>query len=870
MEKNNKKRFQKMMVAVCCSCLTVSTVQLVSAEGTDWTFWQSYYTQQSAYDAYNDVSNSIIFDDGSSLSTIIDNGQGYFGSYLKDMDQDGVDELIAVGSWYEGGGKDAAKMEVWIYDYENGQIIGTKAYELYYAGSDLAVMQTASREVTAMIHEKSDGSNYVMVLEKGRRVGSDIDYISSSVIEYDGPGQIKEMVNISSAYKEYEEENLFEGYTEEKAVFGLNDLRSETKGDLLIADLKRENQSSEATIRTEYKSLSSVAEGYSTLSDAEGYQPAIVSNATESGESTEVISKAYNLQAINEVKECYDWSKPYLELLKGDNSFSYRMIANYYEEHKFVNFLTNISASILGKNISEDEYIEMLSEITEMNQYAIAEQIEKYGSYNTTSDIVDFIFDAADVVFDVADLGELLNCSSETSKMIYNTLKYGEKVGSKSKEWNEMTEDLQKYCQAFIENYTSSIQFLTAVSKNSNVKNLKSAAKKLILANDSIYRKAYYVIKKADKNIRGFSSSTFVNDIMTPASEMAMESTSDEKTKKIFKNIATIGENISTFNTVFNLMMFVGNYTFGTSDTFEYLQKIKAIDEIASCVIGEIDNIDVDSYADGVEQYKAIIDQCLWYRWLITINGRGESYACTMLTDENNGLVDIDDLIAMFKGEITIKDKYDLQLNTLSRFDSDYLQPIFDVDVFASNKSNESENMASSIESNETENADAVNKYLEFVKQYEGEAFYSIENIKEGKRPILLMTFLTEDAWDYEFIDDENVHSSTCEIYDYINGDIVKVGSLISFAGYLSLYEKADNFYIATRSNAHSYCFNCIKNNAIYTYGYNTNNIVEDTVEYKENSEYYNYAYGTANYDNAIRQYSEVECISFKNNRAIK
>lgn len=69
------------------------------------------------------------------------------------MDQDGVDELVTVGSWYEGGGMDAAKMEVWIYDYENGQITGTMAYQLYYAGSDSAVMQTTYREATALIHD---------------------------------------------------------------------------------------------------------------------------------------------------------------------------------------------------------------------------------------------------------------------------------------------------------------------------------------------------------------------------------------------------------------------------------------------------------------------------------------------------------------------------------------------------------------------------------------------------------------------------------------------------------------------------------------------------------------------------------------------
>ena len=289
MQKSRKKVIHEAFSGIICGCMAVILAQPVAAQEADWNFWQSYYAQQSAAGVHNDVSNGIIFDDGSSLSTIIDNGQGYFGSYVKDMDQDGMDELVTVGSWYEGGGRDVAKIEVWIYDYENGQVTGTMAYQLYYAGSDSAVMQTSVREATALIHEKADGSNYVMVLEEGRRAGANADYVSSSVIEYDGPGQIKELVNVSSAGKETSEDSLFKGYKEEKAVLGLNDLRSETGGDLLLGTLKRENQNSgTSTIRTEYKSLSSVAGGYSTLSDAQRYTQATAPSANANQNTSEV------------------------------------------------------------------------------------------------------------------------------------------------------------------------------------------------------------------------------------------------------------------------------------------------------------------------------------------------------------------------------------------------------------------------------------------------------------------------------------------------------------------------------------------------------------------------------------------------------
>lgn len=98
----------------------------------------------------------------------------------------------------------------------------------------------------------------------------------------------------------------------------------------------------------------------------------------------------------------------------------------------------------------------------------------------------------------------------------------------------------------------------------------------------------------------------------------------------------------------------------------------------------------------------------------------------------------------------------------------------------------------------------------------------------------------------------------------YIDGEIVQMGSIFSLSGYLSLYTKDTEDYIATRINTHSVYFTCIKNDKLYTYGYNTNNIIEDTVDYEEDGEYYDYAYGTRNYDDAIGEYSEVGEIVFK------
>lgn len=59
----------------------------------------------------------------------------------------------------------------------------------------------------------------------------------------------------------------------------------------------------------------------------------------------------YSSEALKKVDTLYDWGEPFLNILKNKDAFSYRMIADYYKHHKFVNSLTNMAAFILKESI---------------------------------------------------------------------------------------------------------------------------------------------------------------------------------------------------------------------------------------------------------------------------------------------------------------------------------------------------------------------------------------------------------------------------------------------------------------------------------------------------------------------------------------
>ena len=77
----------------------------------------------------------------------------------------------------------------------------------------------------------------------------------------------------------------------------------------------------------------------------------------------------------------------------------------------------------------------------------------------------------------------------------------------------------------------------------------------------------------------------------------------------------------------------------------------------------------------------------------------------------------------------------------------------------------------------------------------------------------MLMASSFENEEEYEAIDDKNIHSKRCDVYDCVNGEIVQVGSIFSLSGYLSLYTKATEEYIATRMR------NIIINTVLIQYG---------------------------------------------------
>lgn len=139
----------------------------------------------------------------------------------------------------------------------------------------------------------------------------------------------------------------------------------------------------------------------------------------------------YNSEALEEVQELYNHNETFLEILKKKEAFSYRMIADYYEKNKFMNWATNHAACILGADISEDDYVEILSEIMMMNQHEISEQIEEQGKYNTTRGIMDFLNDALDIATDMDGISILFNIDDAKSEFICNSLENGKSFGVK-------------------------------------------------------------------------------------------------------------------------------------------------------------------------------------------------------------------------------------------------------------------------------------------------------------------------------------------------------------------------------------------------------------------------------------------------------
>lgn len=144
------------------------------------------------------------------MSRLSERYQGLFGGYLGDIDLDGASELITVGSYYKEE-EACMSMEVWIHDFEEGEICSTEALSWKYAGESEEILAHTSANAEVSVNTYGDGRKLIVLAVSGFRNQSEAEYHMLHAVQYKGAGNgIEEAVFVSSAGKEAEDEKIIQ------------------------------------------------------------------------------------------------------------------------------------------------------------------------------------------------------------------------------------------------------------------------------------------------------------------------------------------------------------------------------------------------------------------------------------------------------------------------------------------------------------------------------------------------------------------------------------------------------------------------------------------------------------------------------------
>lgn len=575
----------------------------------------------------------------------------------------------------------------------------------------------------------------------------------------------------------------------------------------------------------------------------------------------------------NESEEDSEYSDfvKYMYKFTTGSSYKYLVISSNFSYMKFVSeFQSNVAELYLIEMVDRlaktgaapdvNAYIEALANIITIydreNASSVAEQkkmdnLKDWRSY--TGDVISIATDAVSVYTGLypsdSEIADGLETAIDVLTIEYDNIN----------NWIDTLTNLETVLQDY-SNYDS---FLKIIEDNADgdlkeaASSMRNSMRKMLLVKLGAYAET------EKENLENYTE-FFYDKYFFNLARKSSYYTSDEAFKfgidageKIFEDEMIL---LDAWDLGVNIGKLAGNILVGGENLIKRVIEMEALYDI-SLILQENILTENNQFVIDYNQQKLQADDAQnleeMIRFLLAARQRGE-YCIWNVVVKDGGMLSYFN----YKSKGQANQWYQSQVNILSDL-KDSIPRNEDQKIETSTGDlNEGE---SSSDISETENTDINNKYLEFIEQYKGkEAFYSIQNIKEGGKPILLMVSSFENEEDYEAIDDRNIYSKQCDVYDYIDGEIVQMGSIFSLSGYLSLYTKDTEDYIATRINTHSVYFTCIKDDKLYTYGYNTNNIIEDTVDYEEDGEYYDYAYGTRNYDDAIGEYSEVGEIIFK------
>lgn len=349
--------------------------------------------------------------------------------------------------------------------------------------------------------------------------------------------------------------------------------------------------------------------------------------------------------------------KTYEDLLGNPEEVGYW---SYIDDLDSIDGVVDIASEILGVRPTRETYTQILAEIISLRQLGIAGQIDEQ--------VPDYWGSDAELSLSVLDYVE-----SVAEKVAPESVKPLIKAASKIKGTTIAGAEQSKYYLTVIQDYSDSTYFLQTVADHAEDEQLADVARHILEVNDELLEARLEYLSGNSKKLAMFSAKRSLEIISENAFDMLGIDPDDyilrdfaDACGLMFKAASTN----ATFKFTFGAAILIGDYAFGTTNTFERYQEMKVLADIAQALSTEISTLPTDDSVPSEEAYEQMLAKANLYHLLATVHARGEYQIYRLLVNEGGVLTSVENFFEMFKDPSeTTEGWYRARMEVLSDLD---------------------------------------------------------------------------------------------------------------------------------------------------------------------------------------------------------
>lgn len=355
------------------------------------------------------------------------------------------------------------------------------------------------------------------------------------------------------------------------------------------------------------------------------------------------------------------------QLGQPSNLWYWSMTQRIEDEHPLATIAIEAASNIRGVGLSEERCAELIANMLALQKAELANQMEQQSKYDSLKGGMDYALDLTSIAVSALglDIGSAANKNLEGVPEAKELLSIFDAVTS-SKDPIMGNIAHARYYETVIKEYVQEKAFLEAVANHATNKNMKKAAAQLLKDKTPLTMLSAqmdYLGKRLKEEKKYVANFLFNNDIFADSMKKAADSAS---TAAFWDKFQFVSSKCALGKFVFDLSMFCGDVLFGTTNTFNRYQEMKAMADIAQSLAAANNEINIPKGEATAETVAAIQKKCAYYKMLAAVHTRGEYLIYNLVMNDAGVLSNQQKNLDLFENTgNSIRENYQKQIDAL-------------------------------------------------------------------------------------------------------------------------------------------------------------------------------------------------------------